>query len=306
MSKLLALGLVAVLACSLSCEKTGGTKNPDGADGGGKVAAGDVTLRYKIGPGKLQQRGKFDMNTTGGGQFGEAAIEYTARLDMVAQGDKLKVAWSIAEIGKLDVKGMFEDKGSTEDPKAFLVAEAKGAFLVDQLGKLDEKATEALPENAARRERFKKIEAEAKAAGGEPKTSSGVKILALADSMVSLPDLPKDGLTVGKSVTVEEKEDSEMGGIVLPSETETKYTLIKIDDSGGTRIAELQIEAVTSGAAEVPGGMLTVDMTTEGSMLFDIDAGLPVSYKLTRSQSFAFGQTTFESTILLESSFDAV
>lgn len=306
MSKLLRLGLVAALVCSVSCEKSGATKDPGKGAGSGKVAAGDIALRYKVGPAKLKQTGKFDMNTTGGGQFGEAAMEYTAMLELAAQGDKIKVVWSLADIAKLDVKGMFEDKGSTEDPKAFLVAEGKGAFLVDPLGKLDEKGTEGLAENAARRERFKKLEEEAKASGGQAQTSSGVKILALADSMVTLPDLPADGLAVGKSVTVEEEEEAQMGGIVMPSETETKYTLVKIDDSGGTRIAELQIDAVTSGATEVPGGMLSVDMTTEGSMLFDIDAGMPVSYKLTRSQSFAFGENTFESTIMLEASFSAI
>ncbi|MBL8943072.1 MAG: hypothetical protein JNK45_08005 [Myxococcales bacterium] len=51
--------------------------------------------------------------------------------------------------------------------------------------------------------------------------------------------------------------------------------------------------------------MLTVDMTTEGTMLFDVDAGMPVSYTLSRSQSFAFGEPTVESTILVESSFSA-
>jgi hypothetical protein len=56
-----------------------------------------------------------------------------------------------------------------------------------------------------------------------------------------------------------------MGGIALPIETEAKYTLVEIDDSGSSRIAELQIEAVTDGATEVPGGMLSVDMTTEGT-----------------------------------------
>ncbi len=304
MSKLLGLGLVAALLCASSCEKGGDTKAPgDGGAGAADPASGEVVLRYKVGAGKLSQAGKFDLNTSGGGQFGVATIEYTAILELEPQGDKLKVAWSLADIGKLEAKGMFEDTEGGEDPKAFLVAEAKGAFLIDELGKLDEKASEGLPENAVRRARFEKLEADAKAAGGEPKTSAGVKILALADSMVALPDVPKAGLVVGKPVTIEEEEDSEMGGIVLPSETETTYTLVKIDASGGARIAELQIEAVTSGAAEVPGGMLTVDMTTEGSMLFDIDAGLPVSYELTRSQSFAFGDRTFESTILIAASF---
>lgn len=304
MSKLLGLGLVAALVCTSSCDKGGGTMSPgDGGAGAGKAAAGEVVLRYTLAAGKLSQAGKFDLNTTGGGQFGVATLEYTAALEMAPQGDKLKVAWALLEIGKLEAKGMFEDTEGGEDPKAFLVAEGKGAFLVDAFGKLDEKASEGLPENAARRARFEKLEADAKAAGGEVKTGSGIKILALADSMVAFPDLPKVGLVVGKPVVVEEEEDSEMGGIVLPSETETTYTLVKIDDSGGSRIAEVQIEAVTSGAAEVPGGMLTVDMTTEGSMLFDIDGGLPVSYELTRSQSFAFGDRTFESTILLAASF---
>ncbi len=306
MSKLLLSTLLVALVCTTSCDKGGKTNGPDDGGAGKGAAKGDVSLRYKVAPGKLKQTGKFDMNTTGGGQFGEAALEYTAVLELVAQGDKLKVVWSLAEVAKLDVKGMFEDKpGSTEDPKAFLVAEGKGAFLVDALGKLDEKATDALAENTARRERFKKLEADAKAAGGDANAPSGVKILALADSMVALPDLPADGLSIGKSVTVEEEEEAQMGGIMLPSETETKYTLVKIDDTGGARIAELQIEAVTSGATEVPGGMLTVDMETEGTMLFDIDAGIPVSYKLQRSQSFAFGDKTFESTIMMEASFSA-
>ncbi len=309
MSKLLRLGLLAVLVSCASCEKTGTSNKPgDGAGGagGGATTAGDIALRYKAGSAKLKQTGKFDMNTSGGGQFGEAVLEYTATLELAGQGENIKVNWSFADVSKLEVKGMFEDKSGGDDPKAFLVAEGKGAFLVDALGKLDDKGTEALAENAARRDRFKKLEADAKASGKEPKTSAGENILAMADGMVALPDLPSQGLSVGKSVTVEDEDEAQIGGIVLPSETETKYTLVKIDESGGQRIAELQIEAVTSGAAEMGQGMLSVDMTTEGTMLFDIDAGIPVSYKLTRSQSFAFGPNTFETMTILEAAFELI
>jgi hypothetical protein len=304
MSKLLLSTLLVALACTASCDKGGKTSGPDGGGAGKGDSKGDISLRYKVAPGKLKQTGKFDMNTTGGGQFGEAALEYTAMLELVAQGDKLKVVWSLADVAKLDAKGLFEDKsGGAEDPKAFLVAEGKGAFLVDARGKLDEKGTEGLAENTARRERFKKIEEEAKAAGGQPKLSSGVMILALADRMLALQEMPEGGLSVGKTVTVESEEEAQMGPIKLPSETETKYTLVKIDDSGGTRIAELQIEEETSGATEMQGQMMSVAITTEGTLLFDVDAGMPVSYKIQRSESYELGQVTVESTTMLEASF---
>ena len=101
MSKLLGLGLVAALLCASSCEKGGDTKAPgDGGAGAADPASGEVVLRYKVGAGKLSQAGKFDLNTSGGGQFGVATIEYTAILELEPQGDKLKVAWSLADIGK--------------------------------------------------------------------------------------------------------------------------------------------------------------------------------------------------------------
>jgi hypothetical protein len=296
------LALPLVLFGAASCDK-GGTTKPAGGTGSAPVE-GAVVLRYKVDAAKLQQRGTFDMNTTGGGQFGEALVRYTAALELVPSGDKIKVVWGLSEVSELATKGMFADPAATDDPKAVLLAEGKGAFLVDAKGKLDESATEKLAENAARRERFEKLEADAKASGGAPAASTGLRMLALTDTMVTLPDLPEAGLAVGTPLVVEEEEEAQMSGIVLPTETEMKYTLVKIDTSGTSRIAELEIEGVTSGATEVPGGMLTVDVTTEGTMLFDIDGGFPVRYQITRSQAFAFGNNTVESTIMLESTFD--
>lgn len=294
---------LAALVAAASCDKSGST-NTAGGQGGAPVD-GAIVLRYKLGATKLQQRGTFDVNITGAGQFGEAVVRYTAALELVPAGDKLKVVWGLSEITGLETKGFYQAPAG-DDTKAVMLAEAKGAFLVDARGRLDEAATEALAENAAKRERFEKLEAEATASGGEPKGSASMRILAMADSMVTLPDLPEAGLVVGKPVVVEEEEDITISGTVLPSESETKYTLVKIDESGSSRIAEIEIEVVTGGAAELPGGMITVEATTEGTMLFDIDGGFPVRYQITRSHTVAFGDNSLDSTTMIEATFDRV
>lgn len=296
---------VSLVLGALSCSPRGkaGPPGGDGGTGAGAQQGAGVQLRYAVAPAKLTQTAKFDMSTSGGGQFGEAALQFSAQLELVPQGDKLKVVWSFAGIDKLDLEGMFASKDAASDPKAMLVAEGKGAFIVDGRGQLDEAASKALTENVARRKRFEELTK----GGPNAQPDPGLRLLAFADAMIVLPDLPEQGLEVGKPVTVNEEEETELGesGTKLPTETETKYTLVKIDESGGKRIAELQVDGVSSGAAEMQGAMLTVDATTEGSMLFDLDAKLPVSYRFTRTQSFGLGQTTFESTMIIEASFAA-
>ncbi len=307
MTKLLHVGLaISLLVVAPSCTKKGGTETPGETGGAGKAGAG-LELRYALAPGKLVQTGKFDMSTTGGGQFGEAKLQFTANLELAPQGDKLKVVWSFADVGQLDLQGMFAGKdAAAEDPKALLVSEGKGAFLVDARGQLDEGASEKLAENAARRQRFAELQ-KAAASGKAAPPGGAAQLLALADAMIALPDLPEQGLEVGKPITISEEEQTELGGsgIVLPTEKETKYTLVKIDESGGKRIAEIAVDGVSSGATEMQGSMLTVDITNEGTMLFDLDAKLPVSYRFTRTQAFSAGQVTIESTMMLEASFAA-
>ena len=300
---------VASLVLVVSCSPRGGTEKPAGDGGSPKPVqqGAGVLLRYALAPAKLVQRGKFDMSTTGGGQFGEAQLEYTAKLELAPHGEQLKVVWAFADVGKLDVKGMFAPKaGGGDEAKSLLVQEGKGAFLIDARGQTDDEASHGLAENAARNQRFAQMEKQAKA-GKAAKLSSGDQVLALADAIIVIPDLPEQGLEVGKTLTLALEEETELAGsgMMLPTQKETKYTLVKIDDSGGKRIAELQVQSVTSGSAEEQGATLTVDTTNEGSMLFDLDAKLPVSYRFTRTQSLSDGQSTFESTMVLEASFTA-
>jgi hypothetical protein len=119
--------------------------------------------------------------------------------------------------------------------------------------------------------------------------------------------LPADGLPIGKAVTTKEEEELQLfdGGPKMPTETETTYTLVKIDSSGAKRIAEVQFESVTSGATETQMGVLSLESTTEGTMLFDIDGHVPVSIDLTSSQAFTSGsEQMFESTTLIKSTFE--
>jgi hypothetical protein len=305
MSKLMRAVASLQMVLALSCGPRGDTQKPGGDGGAGtKVQKGaGVELRYAMAPAKLVQTGKFDMSTTGGGVFGEAQLEYTAKLELAPQGEQLKVSWAFANIGKLDAKGMFETKPS-EDAKGLLVKEGKGAFLIDARGQTDEETSLGLPENAARRKRFEEIDKLARS-GKAPKMSGGEQMLAMVEAIIVIPDLPEQGLEVGKTITIAMEEQTELGGtgMMLPTQKETKYTLVKIDESGGKRIAELQVVSASSGAAEEQGVTLTVDATNEGSMLFDLDAKLPVSYRFTRTQSLSDGQSTFESTMVLEANF---
>lgn len=309
MSMFVRFGLVAALACAGAmgaCNKQGGTDSPGERGGAAGAPTGDgVQLRYGLAATKLKQKGKVDLNTSGGGQFGQAAIEYSALLDVVPNGDKLKVSWSFADIGKLDVQGLYKDAAG--DPKSMLLAEGRGAFIVDLLGTVDEKGTDALAETVARRERFKALAKEGGAAEGQaPKNGGTLQLLAMTDAMVSLPDLPKESLAVGKSITVEREEETQLGdsGVMLPTDIESKFTLVKIDESGAQRIAEVQVEVESSGATEMQGNMIAVESTTEGTMLFDLGTGLPVSYKFTRNTSFSFGQNSFENTMIAEAAFE--
>lgn len=303
MAKLVVLGVVLALGGLLSCEKSTATENPDGH--GVRTAApvgNDIELRYRFDAGKLRQTGTFDINTTGGGEFGAAAIAYTVALDLAAAGNALQVAWDVTDIATLEVQGNFADGGAATEPKAFLTTHGTGAFVVDATGRLDERATESLPSNAARRKRLEPL---ALPAGAAPAPASGaLRLLALAERMVELPELPVARLAVGASVIVDRDEDAEVGGIVLPTATATEYTLVKIDRSGNTRVAELQIQAVTRGATDTPDGKLMVTIDGVGLLLFDVDAGVPVRWQLKRTQTVELGPKGFESTVILESNYD--
>jgi len=306
------LGLVLALVVALpSCGKQGSTTAPGGGGAAGKGDAKDgIALRYAAETMTLQQTGSFDSTTRARGTYNEIAAKYTVGLKLAPAGDKVKVTWTFADVGELDLKGSVAPKPGGEDPKAMLLRVGKGAYLVDLRGEVDEDASKALPENAARKQEIEAIRKQAEAARdkGESFDSSTLAIMETARAMATLPALPEKSLPVGKPVVVTQEEEVQLfeGGPKMPTETETTYTLVKVDDSGARRIAELQFESVTSGAAEQPGmGMLSLDSTTEGTMLFDLDAHVPVSVELENNQEFTGGsEQLFQTTVIVKSTFE--
>jgi hypothetical protein len=304
--------LVATLVVALGspgCDKKG-TTNPDGGGGGGAKTGAGVELRYDATARTLKQKSELELNVTGGGQFGQASVGLASTLQTAPQGQSIKVTWKIDSVEKLELKGMFKSKDAKDDPKAFLVERGAGAFLTDLRGELDDAATDALPENAQRKKEMedlaKDMDAKRKA-GEEVSVSAGVQILAALSGALALPQLPEKALEVGKAVTVEEQDKADLGdtGITVPMDRESKFTLVKIDESSGKRIAEVEFEVTSSGATDMQGQMLTVDGSNEGRLLFNLDDHTPVSYEVTASQSFAFGEQTFESTTMIKASYEA-
>ncbi len=303
--RLALVGLALCVASVASCSKRRTSTTP-GGDQSATTLVGDVLLVYADKPLKLKQIGQFDVDTTGGGQFGQLAIAFSAGLEFSPQGDKRKVVWSLSGVDKLDLKGMFAGEAG-EDPKPMLVELGKGAFMMDAHGEIDEEAAKSLAENRARREKFDALTKDAEAAfkaGKQVKPPAAAQVLGMADAMLRLPGLPSKGLAVGKTTVIEEKDEAVLGGMKLPTESETKYTLVKIDDAGGKHIAEIQVEAVTSGAVETQGQLVTIEMSNEGTLLFDMDAGVPVSYQFTTSQTLAAGEQTFETTIISKGTYE--
>ena len=93
--------------------------------------------------------------------------------------------------------------------------------------------------------------------------------------------------------------------LVLPTTTVHRFTLRGIDVQGGSRVADLELEVAS--VAEPPGDATEpaarLVSRTEGTLLFDLDAGAPVSLNLSRTEEFAVGETTGERTVTLRSRF---
>lgn len=288
-----ALTVAPVLAAS-GCKKGADSVGPDGAGTGTGEVAGGVDIRYKAAAFKLKQDSKFQLKITSPQGVDEASLDVTGLLDVSdAGGGKLKVAFSVAEVRAVNLTGNMQPKPKEGeapiDPKAALLG-AKGAEIVDLKGDTDKEATKALPETAANKDLKG---AEALGAG-------------LASSFLGLPpQLPKQPLVEGTPVKTSKQEKQPTPiGMELDMDTSTTFTLVKIDSSSGKRIAEIKFESESSGAREEGKMMISAEVASEGTLLFDLDAQLPVSLTLGSTYSMSFGtQGEAEFRTAIESTF---
>jgi len=267
----LLLGLC--LAVAGGCDKP----EPAAAAPGGQGAvpavpgaqADTVAFQYKAGTQSLKQNAKVTF-VVSGGQSGEMAADFTALLGMSDAGGSIKVNYSVAELRDLKLTGALQPKPKGDepaDPSAKFKA-LTGASIVSVSGKVDKDKTKALPENA--------------------KHAPGMRQFV---ECFRLPELPEQPLAMGVPVTVEEEEEIDfMGGMKMPTESESIFTLVSVDDSTGKRLATIKVEGETSGALEHPqAGMISLESSEEHTLIFNLDDQVPVSITAEATQSMTFG-----------------
>jgi len=110
---------------------------------------------------------------------------------------------------------------------------------------------------------------------------------------------------LGKPVKHEKQEDQAFGGLKIPTEEEATYTLVKIDQVDGRRLAEIKFESDSSGATETQGQLISIDGIAEGVIIFDLDAQLPVRVHIEQTQNFSFGnQGGGESRVVIDATYE--
>ncbi len=292
------LGALGLGSLGTACKKASDTSGPGGTGSGtGQPTAGGVTLRYKAAPVKLKEVLNASLTISGGGQSGSMKADITALLDVAPSGaDKLRVGFSVLEVRSFDLSGQMKPEPKDGKPVPDLKAkmlETKGARVVDLLGDTDDAATKALPENAKKEG----------AAVDEYDMSSFGGFFGLP------PEMPREGLVEGTPLKISKEEKESFSGIEIDMETETTYTLVKIDSSSGKRIAEVKIESESSGAKELSQGgqsmMLSIDITSEGTVAFNLDDQIPVRSHLESTTNFSAGEKGGgESRIVMDATYE--
>lgn len=311
----LAMLILAATAGLQGCKGGQELQVPDAASadprGGGSVdvpAAAGTVFRYQARARSLRQTGHLEMVQRGAGQYAEATLDLSAAVGLEPLSDRLKVVWSIDAVDGLELRGALQSSSPGDDPKAFLVEFGRGAYLSDLRGQAEEDPT--LPENTGREAKLAALREEleaAAAAGNAAPVAPGLQMLSYLPPMLQLPSLPEEPLPLGEAVNVHREEETELGdtGVLLPFDVEMAYTLVSIDDSGGTRIAEMSFEGSAIGATDGPGGEVVVESRQRGTLLFNLDEQIPVSYESLRTETIEMGQFSAETETTIRSTWES-
>ncbi len=299
--------LLAVAACKPAPGiPTTGPDAAGSASGGAPVPSGaSIVLRYDAVARTLKQTGHLELIQRGAGQYAEAILDLEASVDIEPKGDRLQVGWKVEDVTALELRGALQRDG--EDASGFLEMHGVGAYLSDLRGQAEDDPQ--LPQNVQRESKLTQMRqeiADATAAGGPPPILPGLQMLSYLPPLLQLPSLPEAPLPLNEPVTVNRQEETELGdtGLVIPFDVEVKYTLVRIDDSGGTRLAEMVFEATAIGSQEGPGGEIVIESEQRGSLLFDLGKKIPVSYESTRTETIEMGQFSGETETMLRSTWE--
>lgn len=253
-----------------------------------------LDLRYTAG--SLVHDVELELTETRVGRYVEAKVRLTAGLALVLTGDVLRAEWALQTVEPLELTGTVAPD-EHHKARGLLLTRGKGAAIGDVRGVVDTDATDADPINAARL-----------AALDVKAPPAGVLLLEVLAEQLRLPRLPAGPLREGEQVELEEESETVVvdGGteITLPTTTVHRITLRGIDEHEGTRLAELAFEVVSvAEPAGDAGESARVEIRSEGTLSFDVAAGVPVSLDLSRTETFQLGEVTGERSLALRSRY---
>lgn len=258
-------------------------------------ASNAVELRYAARP--LVQEVELNLTHTRVGQYVEADVRLTAALELAVDGEGLRTGWTLTTVDALTLTGTVAPD-EHHKARGLLLARGKGMVIGDVRGVIDTDATAADPRNVAR-----------VAAMDTKAPPAGVLLLEVLAEQLPLPRLPAGPLAVGQRVELEEESETVVidagAELVLPTTTVHRCTLRSIDARGAARVAELWLEvaSVAQPAEEGAEPAVRLESRSEGTLLFDLDEGAPVSLDLSRTESFTVGEATGERSVTLRSRF---
>ncbi len=296
--------LVAALALTMgACQRNAPPPTPPAAP-----ASDGNTPRYAAQATPVTQAIALSLTHTRLGLYVEATLEATATLTVSAKGDALRNAWAIQEVAALEVDGTLE-AGELDKIRA-LVDESQGVAITDLHGLVDPTATDADPTNVARHE-----------AVARGPVAAGLVMHVLA-AHLSLPRVPASDLKLDAPAEIEEESETALGGetdLVMPTTTVYRYTLRGIETIDGARVAEIEvvIASVAQPDLEVdnpdaenpepppedaePAAELKSE--SNGTLMFDLDHGVPVSLELTHTESIRVGEQESEQSVQVRSTY---
>ena len=262
-------------------------------------------LRYDSTARTLRQTGHLELVQRGAGQYAEAVLDLSATIRVEPRADRLEVAWKVDDVLGIELSGALQQDG--DDAETFLETHGVGAYLSDLRGQAEDDPE--LPLNLERESKLTQMReeiAKATAAGKSAPIVPGLQMLSYLPPLLQLPTLPEEALPLNEPVIVRREEETELGdtGLVLPFDVEVKYTLVRIDASGGSRLAEMVFEATASGRQEGPGGEIVIESEQRGSLLFDLEKQVPVSYESVRTETIEMGQFSGETETTLRASWE--
>lgn len=296
------LVLAAVLALGTGgCQRTPPPQPPADPNAAGLV------LRYEAAAAPLRQQLELQLTHTRLGLYVEAGLEVRAELRLGDEGEALRTGWTLVDVPRLELDGAIEPD-DVDQVRALLTLHGQGVIVGDRYGLTDTAATNADPTNAARKA--------ALAGPADAAPPTGPVLLDVLGDQLRLPRLPPRPLERGTPVEVVEESETVLVDfdLVLPTTTVHRFTLRRVEVIDGVRVADVEVVIASVAQLDADPNADDDDATpveadaelrtqSEGTLMFDVDHGLPQSLELTHTETLRVGDQELEQSYQVRSTF---